>query len=80
MAYALSCNYGTAGSSEPLCVFCKKHDSRDAAMTAALNELKGMMIAKVDHADRSNYHQDLILKTLKAIEKAQVGLVQLSLF
>jgi hypothetical protein len=24
-AYSLSCNYGTAGSSGPLCVFCKKY-------------------------------------------------------
>jgi hypothetical protein len=42
-AYALSCNYGTAGSSSPLCVFCKKYPDRDTALTVALAEIKAQM-------------------------------------
>lgn len=78
--YSLSCTYGTAGSSGPLCVFCKKYPNRDAAMTAALSELKEKMISKIGNSDRCNYHQDRITKTLKGITKMEIGLVQLSLF
>lgn len=79
-AYALSINYGVAGSSAPLCVFCKKYSNRDAAMTAALNELKSAVQIKIGSSDRTNYHQDVLIKTLKAITKAEIGLIQLTLF
>jgi hypothetical protein len=42
--YALSCNYGTAGSSGPLGVFCKKYPDRDAALTAAMADMKAQML------------------------------------
>jgi hypothetical protein len=78
--YALSINYGIAGSSAPLCVFCKKYPTRNAAMTAALIELKLAVNSKTGSADRTNYHQDVLVKTLKAITAAEIGLVQLTLF
>ncbi|WP_426671899.1 hypothetical protein ACPPVU_11740 [Mucilaginibacter sp. McL0603] len=79
-AYALSCNYGTAGSSGPLCVFCKKFNSREAALSAALSEMKAKMTEKVGNPDTCNYKQDLIAKTLKAIAAIEVSRVQLTLF
>jgi hypothetical protein len=79
-AYALSCSYGCAGHSGPLSVFCKKYPNRDAVLTAALGELKKDMLAKVGDTDRCNYHQDVIAKTLKAITKSEIGLVQMTLF
>jgi hypothetical protein len=79
-AYALSCNYGTAGSSGPLCVFCKKYSSRETALNAALAELKENMSSKVGHSDTCNYKQELIVKTLKAIAALEVSRVQLTLF
>jgi hypothetical protein len=79
-AYAIRCSYGCAGHSGPLSVFCRAYPNRDAALTEALEELQKDMQSKVADSDRSNYHQDLIAKTLKAITKARIGLVQLTLF
>jgi len=79
-AYALSCNYGTAGSSGPLCVFCKKYPNRDAALTAALAEMKAQMTKYIGNSDTTNYKQDILQKTLKAIAALQVKQVQFSLF
>jgi hypothetical protein len=79
-AYALSCNYGTAGSSGPLCVFCKKYPNRDAALTAALSEMKAKMTQYLDNSDTTNYKQDVLQKTLKAIAAYEVSMVQLTLF
>jgi hypothetical protein len=79
-SYALSCNYGTAGSSGPLCVFCPKFHSRETALTAALMELKRKMSDKVGNRDTTNYKQDVIAKTLKAIGRVEVSMVQLTLF
>lgn len=79
-AYALSCNYGTAGSSGPLCVFCKKYPHRDAALTAALAEMKAKMSQYLGNSDTTNYKQDVLQKTLKAITACEVSMVQLTLF
>jgi hypothetical protein len=79
-AYALWCNYGTAGSSGPLCVFCKKYSNRDAALTAALAEMKSQMVKYLGNSDITNYKQDVLQKTLKAIAAQQVSMVQFSLF
>lgn len=79
-AYALSCNYGTAGSSGPLCVFCKKFPDRDAALSAALDEMKLSMSKYLGNTDTTNYKQDVLQKTLKAIAAQQVSRVQFSLF
>lgn len=79
-AYALSCNYGTAGDSGPLCVFCKKYPNREMALTAALAEMKAKMSKYVGHSDTTNYKQEVIGKTLKMISQAEIRLVQLTLF
>ncbi|MDT3402294.1 hypothetical protein [Mucilaginibacter terrae] len=79
-AYALSCNYGTAGSSSPLCVFCKKYASRDAALTDALAEMKAQMTKYLGNADTTNYKQEILNKTLNAIAAMKNSRVQLSLF
>jgi hypothetical protein len=78
--YALRCNYGSAGSSGPLCVFCKKYPGRDVALTAALNDMKNQMTKYLGNSDTTNYKQDVLIKTLKAIHKEEVALVQLCLF
>jgi hypothetical protein len=79
-AYALSCNYGTAGSSGPLCVFCKKYPNREAALTAALMDMKSQMTKYLGNTDTMNYKQDVLQKTLKAIAACEVGMIQLTLF
>jgi NTP pyrophosphatase (non-canonical NTP hydrolase) len=79
-AYGLSCNYGTAGSSGPLCVFCKKYPNRDAALNAALEDMKAQMTKYLGNSDTTNYKQDILQKTLEAIGKLEVSMVQLTLF
>ena len=79
-SYALSLTYGCAGSSGPLGVFCPPFNSREAALTAALAEVKKDFSSKAVNTDTSNYKPDLIVKTLKAISEQEVGMVQLSLF
>ncbi|RKR81998.1 hypothetical protein BDD43_2162 [Mucilaginibacter gracilis] len=79
-AYALSCNYGTAGSSGPLCVFCTKYPNREAALTAALAEMKAKMSQYIGNTDTTNYKQHVLQKTLKAIAACEVSMVQLTLF
>lgn len=79
-AYALSMTYGTAGSSGPLCVFCKKFPNRDAALSAALDEMKTSMSKYLGNNDTTNYKQDVLQKTLKAIAAQQVSRVQYALF
>jgi hypothetical protein len=79
-AYALRCNYGTAGSSGPLCVFCKKFHTREAALGAALDDMKAQMTKYLGHSDTTNYKQDVLQKTLKAIAALEVRRVQLTLF
>jgi hypothetical protein len=79
-SYALSLTYGCAGSSGPLGVFCPPFNSREAALTSALADVKKDFTSKIGNTDTSNYKPDLILKTLKAISEQEVGMVQLSLF
>jgi hypothetical protein len=79
-AYSLSCNYGTAGSSGPLCVFCKKYASRDEALAAAMSEMKGQMSRYLGDPDTTNYKQDVLNKTLQAIAALENRRVQLVLF
>jgi hypothetical protein len=79
-AYALSLNYGTAGSSGPLSVFCKKYSDRDAALAAALLNVKTEMTKYLGNSDTTNYKQDVLRKTLKAVAALQIEQVQFSLF
>jgi hypothetical protein len=78
--YAVNCNYGTAGSSYGLSVYGRQYQSREAAMNAGITELKTAMTSVLDHSDTTNYKQDIIKYTLKAINQFQLSLVQLTLF
>lgn len=79
-SYALNRTYGSSGSSGPLSVFCPPFKSREAALNAAVAEIKADFTKYVGHSDTSNFKPDLIVKTLKAISRAEVSMVQLSLF
>jgi hypothetical protein len=78
--YAMSFSFGCAGGGYALSVYDKKFNDRDQAFTAALNDLKLKMAAKVGSTDTTNDKQPIILGTLRDIEKAQIGMVQLTLF
>ena len=79
-AYALSCSYGVAGASGPLCVFCKKYPNREVCLTTALADLKADMLKYIGNSDTTNYKQDVLQKTLKAISTLEISRVQLTLF
>lgn len=79
-AYGLSCSYGCGGCSWGISVYNKKFNSRNETLTFALAQLKEMMTEKIDHSDTTNYKQSIIAATLRDIAKAQVNLLQLSLF
>jgi len=79
-AYALSRSYGVAGASGPLCVFCKKYPNREVCLNTALADLKADMLKYIGNSDTTNYKQDVLQKTLKAIAAFQVSQVQLALF
>jgi hypothetical protein len=78
--YAVDYNFGTAGGGYHLSVYGKQFKSREDALSFGLNDLNGMMTDKLNNSDTSNYKQPIILATLKDISKAQVNLVQMSLF
>ena len=79
-AYALSCNYGTAGSSGPLCVFCRQFPNRDTALQSAITEMKADMTKYLGNSDTTNYKQDVLQQTLKAIAQLEISRVELTLF
>ncbi|MFC0513524.1 hypothetical protein ACFFGT_04905 [Mucilaginibacter angelicae] len=76
----IRCSYGVAGESSWLSVFGRQFGNRDGAISEVLNDLKQRMMAKVGNSDTTNYHQDVIRKTLEAIAKYEIGRVQLLLF
>ena len=78
--YGLSMSFGTAGSSNGLSVYGTVFSSREDALAQGLPILKKEMEGKVGNSDGSNYNQNVILATLKDIEKFKVAKVQLSLF
>lgn len=78
--YGMNYSYGVAGGCYGLSVYGKQFKSRKDALTFALNELKAMMAKKIGSTDTTNDKQPVILATLRDIEKAQIGMVQLSLF
>ena len=78
--YAMSYSFGCAGGGYALSVYDKKFNNRDQAYTAALNDLRSKMTAKVGSTDTTNDKQPIMLATLRDIEKAQMGMVQLTLF
>jgi hypothetical protein len=77
---ALSYSFGIAGGGCGLSVYGRQFKSREAAVDAAILELKTMMTAKVGDSDRSNYNPQVIRGTLNAIAKYEVESVQLTLF
>jgi hypothetical protein len=78
--YGMNYSYGVAGGCYGLSVYGKQFKSRQDALNYALIELKGMMTKKIGSTDTTNDKQPIILATLRDVEKAQVNMVQLSLF
>ena len=78
--YGMNYSYGVAGGCYGLSVYGKQFKSREDALQTALIELKSMMTKKIGSIDTTNDKQPVILATLRDIEKAQLGMVQLSLF
>jgi hypothetical protein len=78
--YGMNYSYGVAGGCYGLSVYGKQFKSRQAALNFALTELKTMMTKKIGSTDTTNDKQPIILATLRDIEKAHIGLFQLSLF
>lgn len=78
--YGLNYSFGCAGGGYGLSVYGKQFKSREAALNFALNDLKTMMTARVGSTDTTNDKQPIILATLRDIEKAQLRMVQLTLF
>jgi len=78
--YGMNYSFGVAGGCYGLSVFGKQFRSRQDALQAALNELKSIMTKKIGSTDTTNDKQSVILATLRDIEKAMIGIVQLSLF
>ena len=72
--------FGCAGGSSPLSVYGEQFNSRNDALDAGLNKLKGLMTAKLNNTDTTNYKQPVIIATLKDIAAAQINMVQLTLF
>ncbi|RFZ92936.1 hypothetical protein D0C36_16235 [Mucilaginibacter conchicola] len=79
-SYALNYSFGCAGGGSALSVYDPHFASRDAALDHALAKLKVMFTAQIGSSDTTNYKQDIIQKTLKAIDQQMVAMIQLSLF
>ena len=78
--YALHYSFGCAGGGYGLSVYGKLFKNRESTLTFALSDLKAMMTVRVGSTDTTNDKQPIILATLRDIEKAQIGMVQLTLF
>lgn len=78
--YAISYSYGVAGGGYGLSVYGKQLRNRMDAFAVALNDLKSKMVSRIGSTDTTNDKQPIILATLRDIEKAQISMVQLSLF
>lgn len=78
--YALSCSFGTAGSSCNISVYDPHFKDRASALNSALSELNDVMQAKVGNSDRSNYNPQIIASTLKAVSEYKYKDSQMTLF
>jgi len=78
--YALHYSFGVAGGGYGLSVYGKQFKSRQDALSFGLNELKAIITKRIGSTDTTNDKQPIILATLRDIEKAQLNMVQLSLF
>ncbi|QKJ28348.1 hypothetical protein HQ865_00755 [Mucilaginibacter mali] len=78
--YAISYSYGVAGGGYGLSVYGKQFNNRMDAFADALSDLKSKMVSRIGSTDTLNDKQPVILATLRDINKALIGMVQLSLF
>lgn len=78
--YALNYSFGLASGGYTLSVFGYQFSNRQDALMAGLNDLKERMTKVVGSKDTTNYKQPIILATLDDIKKAQINVVQLTLF
>jgi len=78
--YAMSYSYGVGGGGYGLSVYDKQLKSRDDAFHTALAVLKAKITEKIGSTDTLNNKQPIILGTLKAVEKAEIARIQLTLF
>lgn len=78
--YGMNYSFGVAGGCYGLSVYGKQFKNREDALNFALIELKNMMVKKIGSTDTTNDKQPVILASLHDIEKALVGMVELSLF
>lgn len=78
--YGMNYSFGVAGGCYGLSVYGKPFKNRQDALNHALKELKTMMTKKIGSTDTTNDKQPIILATLRDIEKAQLNIVQLTLF
>ena len=78
--YGLNYSFGCAGGGYGLSVYGKHFNSRETALNFALNDLKGMMTARIGSTDTTNDKQPIILATLRDIDKASCSMIQLNLF
>jgi len=78
--YALNYSYGLAGGGSALSVYGKQFTNRHDALITGLSKLKTMMTKAVGNKDTSNYKQPIILGTLNDIRKAEINMVQMTLF
>lgn len=78
--YALNYSYGLASGGSALSVYSKQFTNRQDALITGLTELKIMMTQAIGNKDTTNYKQPVILATLNDIRKAEINMVQLTLF
>ncbi|GAC1314259.1 MAG: hypothetical protein NVSMB24_38660 [Mucilaginibacter sp.] len=78
--YGKNYSFGVAGGCYGLSVYGKQFNSRQDALNFALNELKIMMTKKIGSTDTTNDKQPVVLATLRDIAKAEISMVQLTLF
>jgi hypothetical protein len=78
--YGMNYSYGVAGGCYGLSVYGKQFKSREDALNHALLELKTKMVSRIGSTDTTNDKQPIILSTIRDIDKALVGMVQLTLF
>lgn len=78
--YAISYSYGAAGGGYGLSVYGKQFKNRIDALAIAISDLKAKMVSRIGSTDTTNDKQPIILAILGDIDKAQVSMVQLTLF
>jgi len=78
--YGLHYSFGAAGGGYIPCVFCKPYPSREAALFAAVDDLKAKFNDASHKNDPTNFNQKKIKDVLKVINEFTVKSNQLVLF